>query len=97
MTATIYGKGVCSTKEFSYSARDEFSRRDKHGNKYVIQCSVLTGDFVVGNSNWVAPPELPTGVLCDSTVDDVVDPSVFIVFNDFQMYPLYVVTLLSPP
>jgi hypothetical protein len=93
----MYGKGVYSARNFSYSARDEFSRPDQKRRKYVIQCSVLTGEFVVGNASMVAPPDLPSGVQCDSVVDDVVDPSIFVVFTDFRMYPQYVITFLSPP
>jgi Poly(ADP-ribose) polymerase catalytic domain len=97
LTVAMYGRGVYSAKNFSYSARDEFSKPDECGLKYVIQCSVLTGEFAVGNSSLLAPLELPSGKRYDSAVDDVTDPSIFVVFTDFRMYPRYVITFVSPP
>jgi hypothetical protein len=40
-------------------------------------------------------PEKSPGVLYDSAVDDVSNPSIFVVFADYHMYPEYIVTFLS--
>ena len=93
-TATVYGKGVYFASDASYSARDQYSPRDANNNKYIFLAKVLTGDFTVGNSNYVTPP--PRGgnslTLFDSVVNDVNNPAIFVIFGDAQAYPDYLIT-----
>jgi len=92
--ATAYGKGVYFAKAFSYSAKSAYSPPDKYKGKYVIQCGVLTGHYCVGRPGLVEPPvrDKNTMSLYDSVVDDDINPSVFVVFQDHQVYPEYLVT-----
>ena len=55
---------------------------------------VITGQFAQGNQNMRVPPPLPgsTTDLHDSVVDNVTTPSMFVVFKDASVYPLYIVT-----
>jgi poly [ADP-ribose] polymerase 10/14/15 len=62
------------------------------GVRRVIQCKVLTGEFTLGNEGMKEPPERLPGVRYDSTVNDVANPSIFVVFSDYHMYPEYIVT-----
>ena len=94
-SATLYGLGVYSAREFSYSARYEYSNPDKDGLKSIIQCGVLTGEFIVGNDKMIEPPEKVPGVRYDSTVDDIDKPDLFVVFADYHMYPQYIVTFFG--
>lgn len=58
-------------------------------------CKVLTGEFVMGKNGMRVPPQKPSGAsahaLYDSVVNNVQNPSMFIIFNDTQAYPDYLV------
>ena len=57
---------------------------------------VLVGQYTNGAQGMKAPPSRndPTnpGVLYDSLVDNVHNPSIFVIFIDHQCYPEYVIT-----
>jgi len=57
---------------------------------------VLTGDYCKGNSSLKAPPVKDTrnNRLYDSVVDDVTNPSIFVVFKDSSVYPSYLITFI---
>ena len=94
--ATVYGKGVYFARDASYSARDQYSPRDANNNKYIFLAKVLTGEFVVGNSNCVTPPPKSGNglTLYDSVVDNASNPSIFVIFGDAQAYPDYLITFI---
>ena len=92
--ATAYGKGVYFACDASYSARDQYSPRDANNNKHIFLAKVLTGEFAVGNPNYVTPPSKSGNglTLYDSVVDNVSNPSIFVIFGDAQAYPDYLIT-----
>jgi poly [ADP-ribose] polymerase 10/14/15 len=58
---------------------------------------VVVGDFCQGKMPNMAPPRPRPGAidsdeLCDSTVDDETDPTIFVIYNDAQQYPEYLIT-----
>ena len=59
---------------------------------------VLTGEFTVGNNTMMVPPSknsyISAHVLFDSTVDNTANPAIFVVYNDTQNYPAYLVTYM---
>ncbi|XP_048202345.1 protein mono-ADP-ribosyltransferase PARP15 [Perognathus longimembris pacificus] len=93
--AVFYGKGTYFAVNANYSARDTYSRPDANGKKHMYYVRVLTGDYTCGNPSYIVPPaknpQSPTD-LYDSVVDDVGNPSVFVVFYDYQAYPEYLIT-----
>jgi Poly(ADP-ribose) polymerase catalytic domain len=93
LSATLYGEGVYSATNFSYSVN--YASPDEYQTCRIIQCKVLTGEFTAGYEGMKVLPEKSPGVLYDSAVNDVSDPSIFVVFADFHMYPEYIVTFLS--
>ena len=94
VSATLYGKGAYFAVESSYSANDTYSAPCGDGLKYMFLARVLIGEFAQGNEHLRVPPEKPgkPGYLFDTVVDDVSKPSLFVVFNDCQAYPEYLVT-----
>ena len=80
--------------ESSYSTNDTYSAPDGDGLKRVFLARVLTGEYTQGKSGLKVPPEKPgmPGYLFDTVVDNVSKPSLFVVFNDCQAYPEYLVT-----
>lgn len=90
--AFVYGKGVYFARDFSYSAQSQYSKPDDTGTKYIFMCKVLTGTFNVGNDKVIEPEMKPgTDFRHDSTVNDLNDPSIFVIFKDAQAYPEYLV------
>ncbi|XP_038156248.1 protein mono-ADP-ribosyltransferase PARP12 [Cyprinodon tularosa] len=87
VNGTAYGKG-------SYFARDAKYSHSYTGNSDVrtmFVARVLVGSYTKGDSNYKLPPSKDGGVhnLYDSCVNDVTDPSIFVVFKENQIYPEY--------
>ncbi|KAJ7329097.1 hypothetical protein JRQ81_015271 [Phrynocephalus forsythii] len=88
--ATLYGKG-------SYFARDAcYSHtycKSNTRNKTMIVAQVLVGDYVPGNPTYLRPPSRPNQVnsFYDSCVDDLLNPSIFVIFEKHQIYPAYTI------
>lgn len=92
--ATAYGRGVYFARDASYSARDQYSPRDSSFHKYMFLTKVLTGEYTAGNSHLLTPPpKSQSGLdLYDSVVDSVSNPHIFVIFQDAQAYPDYLIT-----
>ncbi len=94
--ATIYGKGVYFARDAEYSARVTYSPPDANGYKYIYLARVLTGEFTKGAAGMLAPPVKDPSknahIIYDSVVDNVAAPGIFVVFQDAQNYPEYLIT-----
>ena len=84
----------------SYSAQNNYSEPDAGGNKHMFLARVLTGVYAKGDKNMKAPPPKDPSknsvVLYDSVVDDMVSPTIFVLFHDAQCYPEYLITFTNP-
>ncbi|MCI4378946.1 hypothetical protein PGIGA_G00222070 [Pangasianodon gigas] len=91
--ATMFGQGSYFARRAAYS--HSFARRSPRGLHYMFLAKVLTGKFTVGNPGMRRPPPLcprqPAGDLFDSCVDNCVDPQIFVIFNDDQSYPYFII------
>ncbi|XP_062426757.1 protein mono-ADP-ribosyltransferase PARP10 isoform X2 [Rhea pennata] len=92
--ATRYGLGVYFAAKAVISVQDKYSPCGADGSKYVFMAKVLTGDYAAGGKDLRAPPlreasEAPRRY--DSVVDDPRRPSIFVIFNDTQAYPQYLI------
>lgn len=93
--ATAYGKGTYFAVNASYSAHDTYSKPDANGKKYMYYVRVLTGNYTQGNASLIVPPSRdPQNAtdLFDTVADNVINPSIFVVFYDNQAYPEYLIT-----
>ncbi|XP_040418258.1 protein mono-ADP-ribosyltransferase PARP14-like isoform X1 [Cygnus olor] len=95
LNAASIGNGTYFAVDASYSAQDTYSRPDTNGRKYMYQARVLTGEYCVGSGGLIIPPPKssadPTN-LYDSVVDNINSPKMFVIFNDIQAYPEYLIT-----
>ncbi|CAH1249983.1 PARP14 [Branchiostoma lanceolatum] len=92
--ATVYGNGVYFAKHASYSAQDTYSPPDAQGNKHIYQVRAIVGEYTTGKSGILEPPpKTPSNaaVRYDSVVDNVKNPSIFVVFRDNDAYPEYLI------
>ena len=94
LIATAYGKGVYFARDASYS--HGYSAPDANSQRYMYYAQVLTGEYTVGNTSMLAPPaknpQVDAYVLFDSTVNNVSTPTIFVVYQDTQCYPAYLIT-----
>ncbi|XP_068122582.1 protein mono-ADP-ribosyltransferase PARP14-like isoform X2 [Hyperolius riggenbachi] len=89
------GKGTYFATEAIYSSDDQYSKPDAHGHKHMYLARVLTGIFCKGDRDMaILPPKDPANPtdLYDSAADDIRNPTVFVIFNDIQAYPEYLIT-----
>ncbi|KAK7493166.1 hypothetical protein BaRGS_00015687 [Batillaria attramentaria] len=91
--ATVYGEGVYFAVRASYSLIDTYSPPDAHGRRYVYQCRVLVGHSTAGKFGMKVPPPRDGPIKYDSLADDPEHPSMYVILNDTQAYPEYLITL----
>ncbi|XP_039890935.1 protein mono-ADP-ribosyltransferase PARP12 isoform X4 [Simochromis diagramma] len=89
LNGTAFGKG-------SYFARDARYSHNYTGDTDVRDMfisRVLVGDFTKGSSDYRRPPSKDGGDInfYDSCVDDVMNPSIYVVFEKHQIYPEYLI------
>ena len=96
VTATAIGNGVYFATQASYSARSTYSPADVQGHRYMYLCRVLTGTYTQGQAELKEPPEKDPkkpGDRFDSVANDTSgNPDMFVIFNDVQAYPEYLLT-----
>ncbi|XP_018417199.1 PREDICTED: poly [ADP-ribose] polymerase 14-like [Nanorana parkeri] len=93
--ATKLGKGTYFAVEANYSADDTYSKPHTDGYKYMYLARVLTGVYCAGHSTMITPPAKSTSNptdMYDSVTDNGSRPTVFVIFNDIQAYPEYLIT-----
>ncbi|XP_060945028.1 protein mono-ADP-ribosyltransferase PARP14-like [Limanda limanda] len=92
--AAAYGNGTYFAVNANYSAQDTYSKPNLIGEKCMYLCQVLTGDYAVGKAGLIEPPVKSNKApqLYDSVVDNMANPSMFIIFHDVQAYPEYLIT-----
>ncbi|XP_030579279.1 protein mono-ADP-ribosyltransferase PARP15-like isoform X2 [Archocentrus centrarchus] len=89
----MYGNGSYFAVDPNYSA-GRYARPNIFGHKCMYQTKVLVGDYTQGRSGMITPPAKSWNAsdLYDSVTDKTAKPSMFVVFNDIQAYPEYLIT-----
>ena len=65
------------------------------GDRFMYLALVLVGQYCKGDSGIRAPPpKKPSSpeILYESVVDNTENPTIFVVFNNTQCYPQYIIT-----
>ena len=92
---TVYGKGSYFACKASYSHCYTANQFISSSHKHMFLARVLVGSYTSGNSSLTRPPPKdPTNphVLFDSCCDNKTNPSLFVVFENGQSYPEYLIT-----
>ncbi|GCB61918.1 hypothetical protein scyTo_0012996 [Scyliorhinus torazame] len=96
LNAVFYGDGTYFAQNAKYSAHDTYSKPDANGSKVVYRARVLTGDYCKGEKGLKEPPlKDPQGNSrdrYDSVTDGASPPQAFVVFQDNQAYPEYLIS-----
>ncbi|XP_071371283.1 protein mono-ADP-ribosyltransferase PARP12-like [Centroberyx affinis] len=90
---------ICGTHGTAFGKGSYFARDAKYSHSYTGQSDVksmfisrvLVGDFTRGSSDHLRPPSKDGGDtrFYDSCVDNIRNPSIFVVFEKHQIYPEY--------
>ena len=86
-----YGDGVYFARDASYSRR---YTGGAGGGGAMYLARVLVGEYCQGYSGLVIPPPKDRrndNILYDSVVDRTPNATIFVVFNDAQCYPEYII------
>ncbi|XP_071242279.1 protein mono-ADP-ribosyltransferase PARP12-like isoform X1 [Salvelinus alpinus] len=86
---TPYGQG----SYFSKDAKFSHSYTSQSGVRSMFVCRVLVGNYTQGHSSYLCPPSKDGShtISYDSCVDDIYNPSVFMVVGKHQVYPEYLI------
>ncbi|XP_069820579.1 protein mono-ADP-ribosyltransferase PARP12-like [Dendropsophus ebraccatus] len=85
---TRYGQGSYFARHAKLS--HPYTTLTPDGTRLMFFARVLVGDYVIGNPQMKRPPLRPGSTMCyDSCVNDITDPSIFVVFEKHQIYPEY--------
>ncbi|KAI5624654.1 poly [ADP-ribose] polymerase 14-like [Silurus asotus] len=93
--ATMYGLGTYFALNASYSANPTYSVPATDGTQLMFVTLVLTGHYTQGQRDMIVPPPRSSqdpNDRFDSVVDNMQNPSMFVVFHDCQAYPDYLIT-----
>ena len=90
----MYGRGIYFASDPGYSAKPPYCMPDANGLKYIFYARVLTGNFTLGAKDMVGKPAMNAEGTqrYDCTVNDMDNPSIFVIYADEQAYPDYLVT-----
>ena len=83
IVAAVHGCGVYFALEANYSARDQYSVPSSDGIKYMFICSVVIGEYTIGNSRMkIAPPLAPgSDLLYDTQWIRIRQPSLLLLLS----------------
>ncbi|KAK7177062.1 hypothetical protein R3I93_001117 [Phoxinus phoxinus] len=91
--ATVYGNGTYFAVNAIYSANPTYAVPAADGTQLLFVARVLTGHYALGQQGMKTPPvRLAPDHNYDSVVDNIQNPSMFVVFHDCQAYPDYLIT-----
>uniref|UniRef100_A0A672RAM7 Poly [ADP-ribose] polymerase n=1 Tax=Sinocyclocheilus grahami TaxID=75366 RepID=A0A672RAM7_SINGR len=90
--ATNYGHGTYFAVNASYSAQNKYAVPAADGTQLMFVARVLTGYYALGQADMRTPPVHVAPDRYDSVVDNMQNPSMFVVFHDCQAYPEYLIT-----
>lgn len=91
---TTFGKGSYFARDAAYS--HHYCKLDQNSFTMFL-ARVLVGKFTRGSPNLVRPParEDQSSLFYDSCVNSMSDPSIFVVFEKYQVYPEYIIQYTS--
>ena len=93
LIGAAYGDGVYFAKDACHSKI--FSQPGPRGERCMYLARVLVGKYTKGEQGMKAPPARDPSkpeLLFDSVVNNMDNPTTFVIFNDYHVYPEYLIT-----
>ncbi|MCJ8743181.1 hypothetical protein PDJAM_G00090680 [Pangasius djambal] len=86
--ATVYGQGSYFARDAKYS----HDYTDHYAERSMFACRVLVGQYTKGESHYRRPPARDAaGNLYDTCVNNVREPTIYVVFERSQVYPEFLI------
>ena len=91
--AAAYGEGTYFARDASYSADGYCGYDGNTGTYQMFQCKVITGQSHQGSGNYKLTtwPKKANDLKYDSLVDDVSNPSIFVIHENGRTYPMFII------
>ncbi|XP_033117538.1 uncharacterized protein LOC117117363 [Anneissia japonica] len=90
----FYGEGAYFARNAKYA--NNYAEADKHNIKKMFVARVMVGRYTRGTQGIRRPPykdpENKSRGMYNSCVDNTSDPNIFVLFNNDQVYPEYLIT-----
>ena len=92
--AALYGHGTYFARDAKYSSDKRYAKPDSSGEQQMLLCRILAGEPCAGTQVLMQPSAKPTGVLHESMVDNVANPSIYVLSagSDDCAYPEFRIT-----
>lgn len=93
--AKRFGSGVYFARDAIFSCNQTYSPPDISGCRYMYYARVLVGDYTTGNKDMVARPSKKSAdpkETYDSVVNNMNNPSIYVLFKDYEFYTEYLIT-----
>ncbi|PVD35543.1 hypothetical protein C0Q70_02506 [Pomacea canaliculata] len=89
----IHGKGAyfSTTAKYSHSYTRAHITAKGDSLRFMFLGRILVGQYTLGNPSYTKPPERDRLKLYDSCVNDVSNPTIFVIFDLAQSYPEYLI------
>ena len=87
-----FGQGACFTTEANLG--NTYCKQDPEGVRYMFLAEVLVGSSAKGEPSMKRPPQksdAASNERCDSCVDNMDMPSLYVLFDSDQYYPTYMI------
>ena len=91
--ATLYGKGVYFARDASFSTYPLYCKPDAEGVQTCFLVRAAVGEWCKAKRDDITPGvrDEAKNILYDSTVDNLQNLSIFVLYHDAQTYPEYIV------
>ncbi|XP_063302104.1 protein mono-ADP-ribosyltransferase TIPARP-like [Pelobates fuscus] len=90
---TLYGHGCYFARDASFSKK--YATADKNMHHFMFLAKVLVGRAALGKSSYRRPPPIcpedPVSSLYDSCVNKTQNPDIFVIFDNDQFYPYFLI------
>lgn len=92
---TVHGKGVYFARDAQMST-GYASPNPPTSHRYMYVAKVAVGQYAKSHSSMLVPPPKQgnSNDTYDSVVDNVTNPTIFVLFYDNQYYPEYLITFI---
>ena len=93
--ATRFGKGTYFACKANYSHRYTLKQDSSKGYSQMFLAKVVVGSYTVGDTSFCRPPPKDPKdpyVLYDSCCDNASNPAIFVLFENNQSYPEFLIT-----
>ena len=93
-STAVFGHGTYFARDAKYSSDKRYAQPNSSGEQQMLLCRILAGEPCEGRQGMVQPSAKPSGVLHESMVNDVADPSIYVLSagSDDCAYPEYRIT-----